>query len=272
MEEYEYMWLTRECLLRYLRAAKWNVQNALKRLTATLSWRREYGADTFTADYISPESETGKQFLLGYDIEGRPCWYMTPARQNTKMSDRQIHQVSYLLDRAVDLMPPGQETIALLCTYKDAPRGQVPTLSIGRQALNVLQEHNPERLGRCLMQDWPWFMSAFYRLITPFIDPLTKEKIKFDEDLRKWVPPEHLWKHYGGDLNFDYDHSVYWPSLTEEVAKRRAAYKERWIAGGKMIGESEEYLRGGNVKSLRETQSQTAAKLATKASELTIAT
>lgn len=271
MQEYEYMWLTRECILRYLRATKWNTQNAIKRLQATLSWRREYGADDFTSEYISPENETGKQFLLGFDIEGRPCWYMNPSRQNTKMSDRQIHQVSYMLDRAVDLMPPGQETLALLCSYKNAARGTMPTVSIGKQALNVLQNHNPERLGRCLMQDWPWFMTAFYKLITPFIDPLTKEKIKFDEDLNNFVPPVQLWKDYGGSLDFEYDHELYWPSLKAEAAKRRAAYTERWIAGGKMIGEHEAYLRGGAFKSLRETQAQAADDLATKTTEVKIA-
>lgn len=270
MTEREYMWLTRECLLRYLRASKWNTQTAIKRLQATLSWRREYGADNFTADYISPENETGKQFLLGYDIEGRPCWYMNPARQNTKLSDRQIHQVSYMLDRAIDLMPPGQETVALLCSYKGAARGSVPTVSIGRQALDVLQNHNPERLGRCLMQDWPWMMSGFYKLVSPFIDPLTKEKIRFDEDLKNYVPNEQLWGPFGGELKFDYDHATYWPSLAEEAARRRAAYTQRWIAGGKLIGEHEAYLRGGDTKSLRETQAQQTDDLTAKTADVKI--
>ena len=48
--DHERMWLTRECLLRYLRATKWVTANALRRLQSTLSWRREYGADTFTYD------------------------------------------------------------------------------------------------------------------------------------------------------------------------------------------------------------------------------
>src|SRR5687768_6673126 len=59
--ESERAWLTRECLLRYLRATKWSVQDATTRLLATLVWRREYGIEGFTPDYISPEQETGKQ-------------------------------------------------------------------------------------------------------------------------------------------------------------------------------------------------------------------
>jgi len=153
LTEDERMWLTRECLLRYLRATKWKVPDALKRLQSTLSWRREYGADTFTADYISPENETGKQVIQGYDNEGRSCLYLNPARQNTKMSDRQIHHLSYMLDRTIDMLPPGQETTCLLINFKGAAGGSIPTVGQAKAVLNILQNHNPERLGRALISD-----------------------------------------------------------------------------------------------------------------------
>lgn len=149
----ERMFLTKECLLRYLRATKWKVPDALKRLQSTLSWRREYGADTFTADYISPENETGKQLVQGYDINGRSCLYLSPAKQNTKMSDRQIHHLSFMLDRVIDMMPPGQETTALIINFKGAASGSVPSVAQAKAVLNILQNHNPERLGKALISD-----------------------------------------------------------------------------------------------------------------------
>jgi len=93
-------------------------------------------------------------------------------------------------------------------------------------------------------------VSTFFKLISPFIDPVTREKMKFNESSRQYVPTEQLWKQYGGDLDFEYDHNSYWPALDAETKKRRVAYKQRWIAGGKRIGEYEEYLRGGNQKSI----------------------
>ncbi|KAK8220041.1 Phosphatidylinositol transfer protein (PITP) [Zalaria obscura] len=254
--EDERMWLTRECLLRYLRATKWKVPDALKRLQSTLSWRREYGADTFTADYISPENETGKQVILGYDKDARPCLYLSPGKQNTKMSDRQIHHLSFMLDRVIDMMGPGQETTALLIDFDGAASGNVPTVGQARQVLNILQGHNPERLGRALISKLPWYVSTFFKLISPFIDPVTKEKMKFNEDLNKYIPSEQLWKAYGGELDFVYDHAVYWPALNEECTRRRQAYKERWIEAGKKVGEYEEYLRGGSQPSIAQTLDQ----------------
>lgn len=51
---------------------------------------------------------------------------------------------------------------------------------------------------------------------------------------------------YGGDVDFVYDHAVYWPAMQELAAARRTAFIDRWVRGGKHIGESEAYLKGGN--------------------------
>ena len=246
----ERMWLSRECMLRYLRASKWNVDQAVSRLQATLSWRREYGADRFTFDYISPENETGKQLILGYDNDQRPCLYLNPGKQNTQMSDRQIEQICFMLDRAVDMLPPGQENLCLIITFKGASAGRIPTFGQARATLNILQTHNPERLGKALIQECPWFANTFFKLISPLIDPVTRDKMNFNPVSRNFIPPAHLWAEHGGDLKFKYDHAIYWKALEKETSARRAAIKERWEKAGKHIGEYEGYLRGGDHPSI----------------------
>ncbi len=147
----ERMFLTRECLLRYLRATKWVKAEAEARLMATLVWRREYGVEKLTADYISVENETGKQVITGYDINARPCHYLVPSRQNTPRSDKQIQHLVFMLERVIDLMVPGQETLALLINFAETKSGQGATVGQGRQTLYILQNHYPERLGRALV-------------------------------------------------------------------------------------------------------------------------
>lgn len=95
-----------------------------------------------------------------------------------------------------------------------------------------------------------WLVGTFFKLINPFIDPVTREKLKFDQNLREFVPPDHLLKAYGGDADFIYDHDVYWPALVVLTARRREEQTERWIRGGKKVGESEAYLKGGVEKGL----------------------
>jgi len=90
----------------------------------------------------------------------------------------------------------------------------------------------------------PWVVWGFFKLITPFIDPLTKEKIKFNEDMTQYVTPEQLVTEFsGGKLTFNYDHSAYWPALMKITDERRAERRQRWEAGGKHIGEFEDYLK-----------------------------
>ncbi|KAL1628072.1 Phosphatidylinositol transfer protein (PITP) [Neofusicoccum ribis] len=242
----ERMWLTKECLLRYLRAVKWtSAAAAEKRLLDTVIWRREYGTNGFTADYISPENETGKLIILGYDNEGRPCLYMDPSKQNTEKSDRQVHNLVFMLERAIDLMPAGVESVALLINFKNSTSAKNPSLGQGKQVLTILQDQYPERNGKSLISDLPWYVTTFFKLISPFIDPVTKTKMKFNEPFGQFIPPSQLMKSYGGEAEFTYDHSAYWPTLNQMCDKLRAERKARWESRGKQIGDSEFLIKGG---------------------------
>ncbi|KAI1391251.1 CRAL/TRIO domain-containing protein [Hypoxylon trugodes] len=249
----EKMWLTRECLLRYLRATKWHEKESEKRLLETLAWRREYGVEELSADHIGPENATGKQILLGYDKHGRPCHYLNPGRQNTDVSPRQVQHLVFMLERVIELMPAQQETLSLLINFKTSKSrsNTAPGISQGREVLHILQTHYPERLGRAMIINVPWVVWGFFKLITPFIDPLTREKLKFNEDMTQYVPKEQLWSEFaGGELQFDYDHDVYWPVLIKLCAEKRAKQKQRWEAGGKQIGEREDYLKGHDAQGI----------------------
>ncbi|PSR76401.1 CRAL-TRIO domain-containing protein [Coniella lustricola] len=260
----EKRWLTRECLLRYLRAAKWNQATAEKRLIDTLLWRRAFGVhDRLTADHIGPENETGKQVILGFDNDGRPCQYLNPGRQNTAASPRQIEHLVFMLERSLDLLPPGQETLALLINFKagGGRSNTAPPLGQAKEVLHILQTHYPERLGRALIINMPFLVVGFFKIIKPLLDPVTKEKLKFNEDMKAYVPAEQLWTEFSdGALHFDYDHAQYWPALNAMCAEAREEQKARWVAGGSVIGESELYLRGGQgAKSVHAAADEAAA-------------
>lgn len=100
----------------------------------------------------------------------------------------------------------------------------------------------------------PFVVWGFFKLITPFIDPQTRQKLKFNEDLRQHVPPSHLMKSGGGDVEFSYDHTIYWPALNRLAGQRHEGYRDRWIQGGKQIGEIENYLKGENIPSVAQEQ------------------
>jgi hypothetical protein len=84
--------------------------------------------------------------------------------------------------------------------------------------------------------------------------------------MSQYVPKEHLWNQFpGGLLEFEYDHDVYWPALTKLSAERRAARKKRWEAGGRHIGELEDYLNGHIEQGVAATAVPTETKSTTEA-------
>jgi hypothetical protein len=245
----EKSWLTRECFLRYLRATKWKVHDCIKRIEGTLVWRRTFGVDpetTLTPDLVAPENETGKEVVLGYDNDCRPCLYLKPGRQNTKASHRQVQHLVFMLERVIDFMPSGQDQLALLIDFKPTKIGinsKLPSISTGREVLSILQDHYPERLGKALLTNIPWLGWTFLKVIHPFIDPLTREKLVFQEPFPDYVPKEQLDKDFGGDVDFDYEQENYWPAMCKIAEKNRQNYMRNFDALGGSIGLSEVDLR-----------------------------
>jgi hypothetical protein len=107
----------------------------------------------------------------------------------------------------------------------------------------------------------------FLKLIMPFVDPLTREKLHFNEELSRFVPREQLWADVGGDVQFEYDHDTYWPALNDLCKERASARKSRWEAAGKHYGESELYLKGGDAPSVGQKVEPEAAVVAAPGAE-----
>ena len=245
----EKSWITRECILRYLRATKWHESEAIDRIELTLSWRREFGIsepfdneNKVNGELVSEENETGK--------DSRPCLYLKPGRQNTKTSERQVQHLVYMLERVIDYMPAGQDSLALLIDFKAHPvgtqLGKIPPVGIGRQVLHILQTHYPERLGKALLTNIPWLGWTFLKIIHPFIDPLTREKLVFDQPFINYVPKEQLDKDFEGLVNFEYDHKKYWDVMIKISQDKKHQYFERFEKFGGIVGLSEVDLRGNN--------------------------
>lgn len=238
--------LSRESMIRYLRATKWDVPSAKKRLTDTIAWRREYGVDSLKAEDLEPEAQTGKETILGFDNKGRPLHYMHPSRNTTKETPRQMQFAVWILERAIDVMPPGVEMLALLINF-GGKKSNPTSISNAKLMLYILQNHYVERLGIALCINVPWIFKAFWNAIYPFIDPVTKGKCKFDEAIKDEVPNAQLAADFGGLLEFPYEHEKYWPQLIELTDKRRVEQLERFrTLCNSEIGASEWVIRGGD--------------------------
>ncbi|KAG9103102.1 hypothetical protein FRC06_000204 [Ceratobasidium sp. 370] len=258
LTEEERFWLTRECLLRYLRASKWVLATTITRLDDTLKWRRDYGLyDLITPEHVEPESLTGKEQLAGYDSERRPALYMLPSRQNTDESVRQLQFAVWMLEKSIDVMGPGVENLDLLINFAD--RSKNPALGTARTMLNILQNHYPERLGLALIINVPTLVNLFFRAIMPFVDPITRAKIKFNPEVVQegLFDKSQVMKEWGGELDFVYEHEKSWPGLVGLCESLRAEMKERWHKLGGSVGLSEWDIKGGASQSSTDSAGAT---------------
>ncbi|PPQ75361.1 hypothetical protein CVT24_013148 [Panaeolus cyanescens] len=211
---WEIRWLNKpDTIPRYMRAAKWNLADGKKRIKATMEWRREYKPDLIPPDEVKIESETGKIIINGFDKDGRPIIYMRPGRENTETSPRQLRHLVWCLERAKDLMPPGQESLVIIVDYKSTTLRTNPSISIARKVLHILQQHYVETLGRAIVVNLPMLLNFFYKGISPFLDPVTRDKMRFNPDLLELIPASQLDADFGGQNNFQFDANSYWEQI-----------------------------------------------------------
>lgn len=212
--EWEVRWLNKsDTIPRYMRAAKWDLEDAKKRIEGTLKWRREYKPELIPPEEVRIESVTGKIVINGFDKDGRPIIYMRPGLENTERSPRQLRHLVWCLERAKDLMPPGQESLVIIVDYRSCSLRTNPSISVARQTLTILQQHYVETLGRALVVNLPTILTFFYKGISPFLDPVTRDKMRFNPDLTELIPKEQLDASFGGDFEYEFEPVSYWEQI-----------------------------------------------------------
>jgi hypothetical protein len=115
--------------------------------------------------------------------------------------------------------------------------------------LNIIQNHYPERLGRALIINVPFIVNAFFKLIMPFVDPVTRVKVRFNPDVvgeGLFTKDNLMTQWWGGDRDFEWDHDQYWPALVKMCSERRKEQMERWKKLGAKIGLDEWDIKGGD--------------------------
>ncbi|KAJ3073316.1 hypothetical protein HDU98_001798 [Podochytrium sp. JEL0797] len=219
-----------ECLVRYLRATKWDLDVSVLRLQDTLQWRREYRPAEFTPG-LQTICDIGGQYINGFDKKGRPIM-LNIARLGSKVKDfdMSIRFSIFLLERAIQAMPRGVSQVCVVTEYFGATMFNTYPLSVTLKYLDLLGKHYPERLGITIVCNPSWYIPMLYKLIKPFTDPVTLSKIHFaatdgrkEENVQTetggWlqlmnvVDADMLPVEFGGGFDFVLDKTVYSKAL-----------------------------------------------------------
>jgi hypothetical protein len=109
---------------------------------------------------------------------------MVPRLENSKSHEGNVKHLVFNMEKAIACMQAksGKEKVVLLIDYKGYSLSNAPPMKTSMEILHILQHHYPERLKRAYMINPPWIFSTFWTMISPFVDPVTKEKIQFVRD------------------------------------------------------------------------------------------
>jgi hypothetical protein len=226
--------LTLTHVRQFLTATKGDAALATKRLLSTIKWRQEYKPTEIDPSEVMEEAVTGKEIVWGFDKKNRPIIWLRPKLENTKTHDRQIRFVVFNMEKAIKLMPKGVEQVVIIVDYEGVTMFNSPPLSISMRFLSVLGDHYPERLGAAFMINPSWYLWVFFKMLRPFLDPVTAKKIHFvqtkkdvnqqkqnDANMGGWtnifehIDESQVWKEYNGTSNFEFNFDKYWSDLND---------------------------------------------------------
>eukprot|EP01094_Clydonella_sp_ATCC50884_P023360 TRINITY_DN557_c0_g2_i1.p1 TRINITY_DN557_c0_g2~~TRINITY_DN557_c0_g2_i1.p1 ORF type:complete len:425 (+),score=184.03 TRINITY_DN557_c0_g2_i1:129-1277(+) len=226
-------WTDDACLCRYLRARQYDLEKSYKMLDASLLWRASFKPETITAAEIAPEASSGKVYVsTSRDWAGRPVVYMRPGKDTDADPDTKIKFVVWVLENASNIMntnETGVEKMTWIVDFSNssvgAPNGD--SVKVSKDTLHIVQDHYPERLGNAFMLNAPFVFNAFWKVLSPFIDPVTKQKVQFlkkKEEYKKlklYIPEESLEAEYGGTSTFEYDFEDWKRRMGVDVDEQR---------------------------------------------------
>ena len=155
-------------------------------LELTLDWRRDFRPDALSYSAQAAEAERGKVYVLERPCRaGRPVVFMRPARDAFARGEddtERLRWVVYVLEQGSRLAdadaPDGKMT--WLIDFVGYSRRNAAPMGTSMRTLSILQNHYPERLGRAVNFAPPFLFEVFFRAISPFIDPVTREKLVFE--------------------------------------------------------------------------------------------
>ncbi|KAI9206940.1 CRAL-TRIO domain-containing protein [Polychytrium aggregatum] len=219
--ELESKWMSDLIIVKYMRATKYNLDYSLTRLEATLLWRRESKPESMDPSDVAGAAACGRSYFCGFDLNGRPLLFLVPRNSDgSKNYDEQLKFVIYNLEKATRMFEHGVSQVDIIIDYANMSMSNSVPLSVSRQFLQILGDHYPETLGLGFFVQASWYLSVFWNLISPFIDPVTKAKIHFVEEkvkddkssttLTRYIAPEQLMVEYGGTCPYQFVFDTYW--------------------------------------------------------------
>ncbi|KAL4775836.1 CRAL-TRIO domain-containing protein [Aspergillus nidulans var. acristatus] len=240
-------------VLRFLRAAKWDVNQAVVQLLGAIVWRlKEMQVDNVLlprGEAFAAASETdvsnparaedarafmkqvriGKGFVHGVDRLGRPVLVIRiRLHRPGDQSETALNQfITHLIESARLVLSPPVETA-------------VQDYSAVKFIIRCVEVYYPESVGLILIHNAPRIFNGagVWKIIKPWIDPRLVERIQFTrsvEDLERFMDRDQIIAELGGDEDWEYEYIE--PEPDENQTMDDLAARDTLLAERQSLGE-----------------------------------
>jgi len=198
--------------LRFLRARQFDFDKSYDMVINMLKFRHDFqgkGVAVITPSTCVNELKAGKSFFHGLDKKGRPVSYVRTKLHDPGNSEALENQRFTVLQMEYGRtqMPQNCETATVVFDMTGSTLKNIDMAS-AKFMINTFANFYPETLGEVLIYDAPWIVTGAWKVIKPWLDPVTASKVTFINKgtLPEYIPADVLPIEYGGTDTFQYDY------------------------------------------------------------------
>lgn len=196
------------CLLRFLRARKFDLEKADRMFQHHLTWRDRILPSSLTPNDISQVLGCGVARFGPYSRDGQPVLIVKVGNFDPNMFDSVelfTKYCAFFFERGKSKLVGGGDKAILffdMAGWSLRKHATPYTLKLVGELINVIQTQNPERLSKCVLFNTPMLFNGTWKVIKQLLDPVVAAKILFVTDvdkIREFVDAEVLPVEYGGN-------------------------------------------------------------------------
>lgn len=220
-----------DLVLRFLRARKWNIDQALVMLVSAMNWRHSMKVDQdimkngeagaaadeksggdgakkeLGRDFLK-QSRMGKSFLHGTDKEGRPiCVVKVRLHKASEQSPESLERYTvFIIETARLALKPPVDTANIIFDMTGFTLANMDYHPV-KFMIQCFEANYPESLGVVLVHNAPWVFQGIWRVIRGWLDPAVAAKVHFTNyraGLEEFIKPDQIIKDLEGDEDWTY--------------------------------------------------------------------
>lgn len=207
------------CVLRFMRARKWDTDRAIAMLAGCMKWRLDndieglveqgdIGNDKNIEKFIEQHT-SGKTYAFGSSVEEHPVCYIHVRKHFTKGQPPETMQkfIAYQMETFRLLLVPPNDKVVLFFDLNNFGLKNMDWSAI-LYIVKCLEAYFPESLHTLIIYKAPWVFSGIWKILSPMLDPVVRSKVVFmskPSECEHLLPADRLVEELGGDVEFDWE-------------------------------------------------------------------